>query len=87
MNFKPTTAKIIASILFGLVLGYFAMTVYNEQLLNQCKNNTPPLSEGEFYLGCDDISYLNGVPLLITFISSILIIYAIWSLVSKKILN
>jgi hypothetical protein len=76
MNFKSTTAKTLTSIFIGLILGYLSIVFRIFQGESGCRPDNGTTI-------CWDVgtSYL---PVLIIFVISIIIVYVIWSLVSKK---
>ncbi len=72
MNFKPTTKKVLTSIIMGIILGLFSLEMGFLQQEGGCLNGI-----------CWDYG-LSLLPPLIIFVVSTLIIYLIWSLVTKK---
>ena len=79
MKFKPKAAKTISSILIGLVLGYLSLKY--RFLQEKCID--PYAGAGGYSLFCDNPSF-SIWPSLIIFILSVVIVYIIWSLFSKK---
>ena len=78
MNFKPTVAKVLTSIILGLLSGY--LSIKYGFLQEKCLD---PYTGTGYSLFCDN-SYLSIWPSIIIFFVSILVVYTIWSLATKK---
>ncbi len=79
MKFKLTLAKSIVSLFVGLIFGYLSLKY--RFLQEKCID--PYAGLPGYSLFCDNPSF-SIWPSLIVFILSILIVYTIWSLMTKK---